>query len=788
MKISIFRSLYATEQPYEMDISEVFDMIKNPTVEQKRQIDYLRSIYPSKEYDEKKLNLMSIQFNGVFTSRRESGLKQHSGLMVIDLDKMPDESEYQKTWQLLIECPFVYLMFRSPSGLGIKAAVKIPESTPKEHTRRFNAFKEYINSPYWDSSSKDIARTCFYSYDENAHINKNAIDFTQIEADKGYQITEVVPWLKITDEDHIIKRIEKFEIKEHDFVAGHRNPHVFVKACWFAEYGVSQITAEQYFSRYAMPDFDEQEITKIVKNAYRKAEFGSRVFEDTFKKDRAVKMVRQGFESKIIADKLSIPSEVVDELKAEDEDNEIFWVKNVNRKGKTTIEISPIAYTKFLERHGFAKFYPESTISSVFVRVIENKVNLVSETQIKDFVLDYLRDAKEHEVWDYCAMHLTMFSEKYLSMLKSINLKMLKDTKDCGYIPFRNYVVKISADKVEQLRYIDVDGYIWNDQIIQRDYVQFGDCSNDFQDFVSKVSAENSDRVNALESTIGYLLHTYKDKTDQKAIIFNDQEIDDNPNGGSGKSLMLTAMGYLRKVVKIDGKNFNPTKSDFVYQRVNIDTQILAFDDVKRNFDFEQLFSLITEGITVNRKNKDEIFIPFERSPKIVITTNYVIAGAGTSHDRRRHELEFNQYFNNKRTPLSEYGRLLFDSWNENDWSKFDNYMIGCLQEFLRKGLIQPLSINTSAKKFIQATSKDFYDWCMDGNLKTNGRLRINERLNAFKDEYTWAKDFAPKKFSSWIAAYCEFKGFEYKKDRDQVGTFYEIIENEKPNMHDLLY
>ena len=30
---------------------------------------------------------------------------------------------------------------------------------------------------------------------------------------------------------------------------------------------------------------------------------------------------------------------------------------------------------------------------------------------------------------------------------------------------------------------------------------------------------------------------------------------------------------------------------------------------------------------------KDEIFIPFERSPKIIITTNYVINGVGSSHE-----------------------------------------------------------------------------------------------------------------------------------------------------------
>ena len=33
---------------------------------------------------------------------------------------------------------------------------------------------------------------------------------------------------------------------------------------------------------------------------------------------------------------------------------------------------------------------------------------------------------------------------------------------------------------------------------------------------------------------------------------------------------------------------------------------VTNFDDVKKNFDFESLFSLITEGIAVNKKNRDD--------------------------------------------------------------------------------------------------------------------------------------------------------------------------------------
>ena len=363
-------------------------------------------------------------------------------------------------------------------------------------------------------------------------------------------------------------------------------------------------------------------------------------------------------------------------------------------------------------------------------------------------------------------------------MIDSINLKMLSDEKDKAFIPFENGVVKVTSNNTELLNFIDVDGYIWENQIINREFKKVNDYTNDFQDFVKKVSANDEERTKSLELTLGYLIHSYKDKTDQKAIIFNDQEIDDNPNGGSGKSLVLTSLSNFRKLIKIDGKAFDPKKSDFVYQRVNLDTQILAFDDVKKNFNFEQLFSLITEGITVNRKNKDEIFIPFERSPKIIITTNYVINGIGSSHERRRHEIEFYQYFNNKRSPLSEYGRLLFDSWNEEDWNKFDNYFISNLQKFLKYGLSKTISINGNAKRFIQGSTKDFYDWTEEGNLPLNKRVYTVEIVALFLQEYKNYKELSPREFMKWVREYCDYKGYNFEKNRDQQGRYFEILTN----------
>ena len=34
-----------------------------------------------------------------------------------------------------------------------------------------------------------------------------------------------------------------------------------------------------------------------------------------------------------------------------------------------------------------------------------------------------------------------------------------------------------------------------------------------------------------------------------------------------------------------------------------------------------------------------------------------------------------------------EFGKLMFGEWNEDEWCEFDNYMIGCLQEYMMHGL-----------------------------------------------------------------------------------------------------
>jgi hypothetical protein len=246
----------------------------------------------------------------------------------------------------------------------------------------------------------------------------------------------------------------------------------------------------------------------------------------------------------------------------------------------------------------------------------------------------------------------------------------------------------------------------------------------------------------------------------------------------------MNALSNLKKLVVIDGKSFTFERS-FAYQLVSADTQILCFDDVKKHFDFERLFSVVTEGLTLEKKNKDAIKIPFSKSPKIAITTNYAIKGAGNSFARRKWELELHQYYRKDFTPLDEFGKLMFGDWNDDDWCDFDNYMIGCLKSYLRTGLVKSKFVNLKVRQLSAETCHEFIEWCglvdnQERNVVLDSGIRLykNDLYYNFIEEYP---DYGPKskmtisrtRFYKWLVSYAMFKeGTMPEEGRDQLGRW----------------
>jgi len=564
----------------------------------------------------------------------------------------------------------------------------------------------------------------------------------------------------------------------------------------FNDFGINKSLASYVLNQYATTDFTEKEIATTIDSAYRNtSSFGTKYYEDEERISSIKAKLRRGVSKKEIRIQLqdsNLDTETIEAVlnKVEEENSkQTFWNKN----DKGVIRIIHIQFKQFLEDNGFYKYCPEGGKNYVFVKVTNNLIDHTSEKEIKDFVLAHLLELDDIAVYNYFADNTRFFKEEFLSMLSTIDILFIEDTKHSSYLYYRNCAVQVTKDEVKPIDYLDLGGYVWKDHVIDRNFSMCEVTSGcNYKKFIRNICGDDDGRVEAMESTIGFLLHGYKNLSFCPAVILNDEVISDNPEGGTGKGLFMNALSKMKKVVTIDGKSFAFERS-FAYQLVSADTQILVFDDVKKYFDFERLFSVVTEGLTLEKKNKDAIKIPFSKSPKIAITTNYAIKGSGNSFARRKWELELHQYYSKSFTPLDEFGKLMFGDWNDDEWCEFDNYMIGCLSRYLHTGLVRSKFVNLKIRQLSAETSHDFIEWCglVEGQPKNNTleagiRLYKNELYNDFVNEYP---DYGPKskmtisrtKFYKWLVAYGLFKyGLVPEEGRDMMGRWIIIHSNEQ--------
>lgn len=784
-KISVFKDLYKSKEvPYIIPFWKSLERIR--IGKSKNVIEYASSSDTILEYNKRKAKLPCIVFSGEFKERSTKGLISHSGLMVIDFDEIPNESELNRIDAQLRSNKHILTCFLSPSnylknkikGLGLKAVVKIPSCDAKEHSKYFKAFNKEFNIDYFDISNSNVDRVCYESYDPNIYINYDAEIFNPELKDEGYNVSEKVPLIPINDEDTIIEKIMSFNWSK-DFIEGERNAFVFDIAGMFCEYGVSQTTAEGYlFNNVCMfnEDFTEREARTTIKSAYKKRSFNTKYFED-YNKIKSVKVDLKNGKKNVI-EKYKIDEETYNEIKEELEADD-FWYYDDKKK----LKISPLKYKLFLEGNGFKKYYPDGGDKPTFVKVESNKVEVTSVPRIKDFVLDYLSKEKEFKVWEYCAGYQNLFSEQFLLMLDSIELLMIKDTINKSYLAFENGILEVKKNSIELKEYLDVDGYIWKSHILKRNWIELDDYKNDYSNFIFNIS--NKEPL-AIETCIGYLLCTYKNRSNNKAIILNDEIITPNPEGGTGKGLFIQGISQIRKTHIIDGKMHND-KASFQNQSVSLDDKILVFDDIPKNFNFENQFSLITEGITIRHLYKDPIKLSVQDSPKIVLSTNYAVKGEGNSHDRRRHEIEIAQYYGKDLNPEDEFGRQLFDEWDDNDYHKFDNYMVYCIQSYLKNGLVKQNAKNINLRKFIAESAMEFYEWMNEeAEIIYNKRLDKKEYYNRFVDSYPdFKKWLRQNTFTKWIKKYCDYNEYKYSQGNTNGMQWFDIENKNAPQIED---
>lgn len=767
MKISEFKSLKSTTPSrFSISVDDAISRIRDGN--SKDLVLEIRSKKTKEERNAIKSMLPAVTFGGAFDNRSKDGLKHASGFMVIDFDDVENPSIYRDDLQLN---RFIYSAWISPSGNGVKALVRIPiVQNNDQYASYFSAFCTLSQLEHIDKSGKDISRLCFESYDPDIWVNYDAdiwVDFDSLELDRPVVSHEYVT-VPCTDQSEIVRRLMKWFEKKYN--PTQRNNSINILAFSFNLFGVDISTAKSICLQYEQKDFRSSEIIRTVESAYSKKElFGTQSFQDNKKKDfitsysrgRSIEEVKKKFKE--------VSPEVIDEICNSSNDIR-FWEED---EGKVRIVHS--YFRDYLHSLGFNKilFSDETKVVS-FIRKEGKFVREYQSEEIKDFVLRDIENKGEMDVWNTLAGNAKYFNENYLSMLESKVVDVEKDGNNYSLFYFKNTVVKVKNDSIELIDYDDLPKNVWETQVLNRNFKKSDHHYSLFRTFIWNCCGKNVDNYNAFKAVIGRMLHTYKTTVGNKALIATDEDLSDTPNGGSGKSLLALAIGKLRKVSVIDGKNFDFNKQ-FNYQTVPIDTQILVYDDIEKNFNFERLFSAITGGLTIEYKSKNAVKLSVEDSPLIYITTNYAVKGVGGSFDRRKHEIEFSSHYNSNYSPEDEFGKRFFDEWDEDEWARFDNYMINCLQYFMNNGLVKQNLKTIAEKKFKTETSHEWYEFCKSKLFKTGVRYYSSAIKEEFKEENDHYKEFSNKTFSTWMRSFSVYKMWSLHDGKDAKGRYKEF-------------
>lgn len=463
--------------------------------------------------------------------------------------------------------------------------------------------------------------------------------------------------------------------------------------------------------------------------------------------------------------------------------NQNFW--KFNEKSK--LKIIQGKLLQFISKSGFARAETSNT-SYVLVKESKNTVVEVADHAITDYVKAYLKKINKPDVYEAFIVGSSGFiSKQKLRFLEPVKMLNDRDDKTTSWFHFSNLSWQVGSDKMSNRSIEEVDGKIWESKIIpHKCFIAIDDDKAQFYDFCFNVSGKDEKRFLSLKTIIGYLLHRNQDSANAKAVIFVDENIsfDGTANGGTGKSLLVRAIGKCRELVVMDGKNMKHG-SWFKNQRINRTTDIVFYDDVGKDFSLETLYSMITTGIPIEKKYKDEEYIEPENAPKICISSNYVVNGTGGSTDiRRRCEFEVANHYNENYTPQDEFGCNFFDDWDADEWNRFFHFMMHCVQMYLKHGLVSAKPINLKKNRLINATSEEFVAFMELGSVELNEWTCKRELLKVFIDDNPHYNNLTPHQMTKWLKEYARQNQLIYE-DRSSGGKYEFYLKNLRKEVQD---
>jgi len=442
---------------------------------------------------------------------------------------------------------------------------------------------------------------------------------------------------------------------------------------------------------------------------------------------------------------------------------DFYTVKYQDEESKKTVKRINVLYLNLIEYLKKLGFYRFDKDNQYYILKVENNiVEEVDQTKIVDSVESHLSTfgddlpSKKYPIKKRILLNhifskiTTYFAPSILNRLQPDKpIQFEEDTKERSLFFYKNGIAEVTKNGIQLLDYSTLgDKKIWKNQVLKRDFVKLD--FEDFKDtpfarFVYNISSKHKDGNNLREEPERF-------KTLQCII------------GSKGIGWMLNVDKLAKTFTEIDGKNFDQTKSNR-YNQCGLDTKLIHVNDAKPDIDLELFFTDITEGVAVKKLYVD----PFTIRSKIIISTNRTINTSGGSKQDRCIEFEMSNHYSKDFSPLDEFGHWFFSDWDDSTWNQFDNFMLYCVYQYMRNGLIKPSEINLNRRKLIEETKRDFVEY-MDKVQKIKSGQEYNrlEVLNDFKKYYPEFENLKTTTFTKYLNAYGKYSDKWYFNSKDE--------------------
>ncbi len=538
-----------------------------------------------------------------------------------------------------------------------------------------------------------------------------------------------------------------------------------------------------------------------------------------------------------------------------------FWTVSYTQKNRDmgniveNIQIKSVNLLYFLRLNGFYKLKDPITQEVRPCRICNYKVELLDPKQLRDFIRQDLRRRQVRNAILEAYINSKKATQSLYDDLETIEVQFNLATAGSRTLFFDNGSITITPDSVVQTRPQDCKTYCYTEKIIPHNFKELprafhvednclyidNDRSKVFrylingsriywrEEFESRATGnadtdtqyaadyrwsiygnrltleEQGEQALYLLNKIyayGFLLHHFKKDDMAKCVWIMESKLtsEDESSGGSGKSLFMRVLHYLRlaNIVTLDGRDGDMTKNNHFLDRVSTRTDILFVDDAAKNFPFDTFYGKITGQLTVNPKGTQSFEIDYRESPQTVVSSNFPWRGDDNSTLRRLIPVVFSDYYHEQglksdyretRKVSTDFdGQNLFGhDYTEEDYNADYNFMVNCIQFYLahQDTTVMPPLDRVKTRVRYNMMGDNFKAWAdtyfaeNDGepSLKLNHLLLKQQVYDDFCNDMGRDIKKSAQSFKAKLKMWCQEHGYEfcpscvqgYKEDTQRI-------------------